>query len=44
MFAHEMGLELHLVLVGPSLKLCSNFVPVFLLDRANFALKVLWVG
>ena len=33
-----------LLFVDHSLSLCSIFVPAFLLDRANFESKVLWVG
>ena len=38
-----MGVKLVLLFVDHSLSLCSIFVPAFLLDRANFESKVLWV-
>ena len=39
-----MGLKLGQPLVGCSLSLCSIFIPVHLVGRINFGLKVLWVG
>jgi len=41
---HGMALRLGLSLVDPFLSLCPSFVLVFLEDRTNFGLKVLWVG
>jgi hypothetical protein len=42
--AHDMDLKLGWLLVSHSLSLCSIFVPVFLLNRTNFGLKVLLMG
>ena len=43
MLAHGMGIKLGQLLVGHSLSLCSIFVPAFLLDRANFWSKVIFL-
>jgi hypothetical protein len=39
-----MGLKLWQSLVGGALNLCSIFIPVHLVSRTNFGLKVMWLG
>ena len=41
---HEICLKLCQLLVGHFLSLCSILVSLFLVDRMNFGLKVLWMG
>ena len=42
--AHGVGLNLGQLLAGHSLGLCLSSMLVFLIDRINFGLKVLWVA
>ena len=43
MIVHEMGLNLGMLMLNLSFRLCSIFVPAFLADRTNLGLKFLWV-